>query len=418
MEPGVAFFTAASAVCVTGLTVVDTPGTFSPLGQGLILLLVQAGGLGYMTASTLMAALLRRQPGLQDRLLLRDALGEVTLADTVRLFQAAVRFTLAMEAAGALLLALRFAGDPGRSPGEALWLGLANSVSAFCNADFVWLGTAGSPGSLGPYVADPLVNLTLASLIVTGGLGFVVCHELAGLRSGRRLSLQAKVVLGMSAALILGGTLLVAAFEWSNPGTLGRLSPPHRVLAASFEAIAVRTAGFTTLDFSQLHVATLTTLTLLMFVGASQGGTGGGVKTTTLAVCLAAGAASLRRRPDVELLSRRVPAEVATRALVLVGASALAVEAASLGLLCTDGARLAALGVTDAFVRLRFEAVSAFATAGVSTGITPMLSDGGRLILMSLMFAGRLGLVTLASAALIGDTLVQRRWPEERIPLG
>ncbi|HTE18112.1 MAG TPA: potassium transporter TrkG [Armatimonadota bacterium] len=417
-----AAFTATSAVCVTGLTVVDTPAAFSPFGQGVILLLVQAGGLGYMTSSTLLALLLRRQPGLHDRLLLSDTLGQLTLRDTGRVVWGAVRFTLGVEAAGALILAARFAQEPGRDLGEAVWLGVCNAVSAFCNADFVWLGSSGTgahAGSLGRYRGDWVVNLTVMALVVIGGLGFVVCQELIRYRGKKPLSLLARLVLSWTGGLILFGAVVVLAAEWKNPGTLGPLPLHEKLLASLFHSITIRTAGFSTVDFGKLTSISLLLMGVLMFIGASPGGTGGGVKTTTFAVTVAAVWASLRGRSDVELFHRRVPPDTVYRALVLIFLSAAVIMTAIFILTLTEPVPLIAAGFREnLFVRIQFEVFSAFGTAGISTGITPSLTGAGRLVIMALMLLGRLGPLTVATALATPGPALKRRYAEEKVPLG
>jgi len=420
--PSAAFFTATSAICVTGLTVVDTPATFTPLGQALILLMIQAGGLGYMTGATFLALVLRRQPSLHDRLILSDSLAQLTLRDTGRLVRTAVGFTLLVETVGAVLLTLRFAQDPGRSVPQALWLGVANSISAFCNADFGWLGVPGAPGTLGPYRSDMVVNLTIAALTIIGGLGFGVCQELLH-RKRRPLSLQSRIVISVSGIMLAVGMLALLMIERTNSAVLGQLSLPEKVLVAFFHSAAIRTAGFSTVDFVALHPTTLLVLALLMFIGASPGGTGGGVKSTTVAVTLAAVWASLRGQPEAELFNRRIPQDLVYRALVLIFLSASVILVGTLALAVTEAGVLfgpgpGVLSGPEALARIQFEAVSAFATAGISAGVTPGLTEAGRIVVMVLMFVGRLGPVTLAMSWIGPTGRVLRQLPEERIPLG
>jgi trk system potassium uptake protein TrkH len=415
-----AAFTAASAVCVTGMSVVDASTHWTPLGQGIILLLVQAGGLGYMTASTLLVVFLRRQPSIHSRLLLRETLGEVTLKDTLRVLYAAIGFTLCVEALGALILSARFASEPGRNLGEAIWRGVFHSVSAFCNAGIDLLGQDGhAVKSLGPYQGDWVVNLTVAALVIIGGLGFTVCLELSGYRPGKLLSLHARVVLLVSLGLVVSGTVLFLGTEWTNPQTLGPLSVPKKVLASFFQSVNLRTAGFATVDISALRSITLMIMGVYMIVGASPAGTGGGIKTTTLAVTLAAVQASLCGRTEVEMFRRQIPTESVYRALVLIVLTTGILIAGTLALVFTEPAVLASQGIRDnLFVKLQFEAMSAFSTAGISTGITPHMSDAGRLVLILLMFIGRLGPVTLANAWIRPGPPLRRHYPIDRVPLG
>ncbi len=415
-----ALFTAASATCVTGLAVVDTAGYWSLTGQVVILLLIQAGGLGYMTASTFLTMVFRRQPDLNARLLLRETLGEVTLADTLRLFAGAVRFTLIAELLGALLLTARFAAEPGRSLPEALWRGVFHSVSAFCNAGFDLFGQDGHKvGSLGGYANDWPVNLTIAALFIIGGLGYPVCVELARRRGNRPFSLHTRLVLWASAALLLFGWITILVTEWSNPGTLQPMTLSEKLLAAFFQSATTRTAGFATVDFGSLRSITLLVMGFLMVIGASPGGTGGGIKTTSFAVSLIAMRASLRGRRDMEIFNRRIPTEQVLRTVLLIFLSMGILIGATLILVMTEPAVIAAGGIRDnLFVRIQFEAMSALGTTGLSTGITPHLSLTGRLVIVALMFIGRIGPVTAATAWAAPRPDPPRRLPEERVALG
>lgn len=415
-----ALFTATSATCVTGLAVKDTASFWTPLGQAVILLLIQAGGLGYMTASSVLAVLFRTQPDLNARLLLRETLGEVTLADTLRLFIGAVRFTLIVEGVGALLLTARFLVEPGRSPGDALWRGVFHSVSAFCNAGFDLFGRDGhAVASLGGYRNDWMVNLTIAALFIIGGLGYPVCAELTRRRANRPLSLHTRIVLLATLTLLPFGWGAVLLTEWTNPATLQPLGWGEKLLVAFFQSATTRTAGFATVDFADLRPITLMIMGLLMVIGASPGGTGGGIKTTSFAVALFAMRASLRGNPDVEAFGRRIAPAQVYRTVFLIFLSVAILIAGTFALVLTEPGAVGAKGVQDhLFVRLQFEVMSAFATVGLSTGITPFVSDAGRLVLVALMFIGRVGPVTAAMAWVPPPTTPRRRLPEERIALG
>ena len=418
-----AFFTATSAVCVTGLVVVDTATTWTPFGQLVILLLIQVGGLGYMLASTLLFLIFRRDPALHDRLLLRETFGQITLRDTLQLALRAVRFTLAVELIGAIILTAHFMGEPERGFGEALWRGVFHSVSAFCNAGFYLFGQD-VPGVAGlvVYQDDALVNFTVAALIIIGGLGFTVCQELWEFRRGtprRPLSLHTRIVLFMTFWLVVGGTIILLATEWSNPKTFGPLSLPLKMMAAFFQSVTTRTAGFNTVDFGQLRSITLLVMGIFMFIGASPGGTGGGVKTTTFAVTGAAVNATLHGRPDIEITNRRIPTEVVLRALMLIFLSFTVIVAGMFILTFTEPTTLIQAGFRDnLFMKLQFEVLSAFGTVGVSTGITPHLTEAGRIVIMALMFIGRLGPTTVAMALSRRDAPPKHRMPSEKVSLG
>lgn len=417
-----AFFTATSAACVTGLTVVDTATTYSFFGQLVLLALIQLGGLGYMLASTFLILLLRRGPALHDRLLLRDTLGPVNLGDTMQLVWRALVFTFAVELAGAVILASRFATEAGRSLPDAAWRGVFHSVSAFCNAGFdLFGGDAHGLPSLIAYRGDWVVNLVIAVLIMIGGLGFVVCEELRCWRrsSHKPLSLHARIVLAMSAFLVVGGMAIVLVTEWSNPNTLAELPWPEKLLTAFFQSVTLRTAGFATVNFGELRSFTLLVMGLWMFIGASPGGTGGGVKTTTFAAMLATMKATLQGQADAELFNRAVPAEVMDRAVVLVILSFGVVTAGIFVLTLTEPMALREAGMREnIFMSLQFEVLSAFGTVGLSTGVTPHLTEAGRLVIMALMFVGRLGPTTAAALLLVTRKPAKRSLPQGKIALG
>jgi trk system potassium uptake protein len=415
-----AFFTATSAVCVTGLVVTDTGTTFSGFGQAVILLLIQVGALGYMTASTILFVLLGRQPDLYSRLLLRDTLGQVTLKDTRRLLFQAVRFTLTVEVIGAALLTARFAQEPGRALPDALWRGVFHAVSAFCNAGFDILGGDVEPfAGLTLYTGDWVVNLTVMALVIVGGLGFPVCEELLRYRRGRNLSLHSRLVLTMTGVLIGAGTAIFLLSEWTSQATLAPLPLHQKALVSLFQSVTTRTAGFSTVSFGDLRSITLLMLGLFMFIGGSPGGTAGGVKTTTFAVMYAAVLSAIRSRPDAELFERRIPTETIYRGLVVFFLSFAAVVTGMFILTFTEPGALLQAGFTaNLFIQIQFEAISAFGTVGLSTGVTPFLTDNGRLAIMALMFVGRLGPVTVATALARPGPPPRRRLPEERVALG
>ncbi|NLG83663.1 MAG: Trk family potassium uptake protein, partial [Firmicutes bacterium] len=288
-----ALFTATSAVCVTGLVVVDTATQYNRFGQLVVLSLIQIGGLGFMTMSTLIAFLLGKRITLRERLVMQEALNQFSPAGLVRLTRNILLTTLIVEGAGATLLAARFAFD--YPLGRSIYMGVFHAVSAFCNAGFDVMGRLTGPfSSFTSYVGDPVVSLTICGLIVTGGIGFPVIQELYRYPRTRRLSLHAKLVLKITAALIIIGVTAIFLFEYSNPATMGRLSWGGKILGAIFQSITPRTAGFNTLDIGAMRLGTLFLLIMLMFIGASPSSTGGGIKTTTFGVLLATIIATIR----------------------------------------------------------------------------------------------------------------------------
>ena len=397
-----ALFTATSATCVTGLTVINVSAVLTTFGQVVVLLLIQAGGLGVMTVTTLFVYAIGRRISLRSDMTISESLGQPRLASTGRLVKDVALLTLVVESVGALILTAAFSAD--FPLGRALYYGVFHSVSAFCNAGFSLFGP-----NLMDYVTNVPVSLTTISLIVVGGLGFVVLSEIMAIRRRRRLSLHSRVVLKATVVLIAVGTLSVLAFEFANPATLGALSPGGKFLAALFQSVTPRTAGFNTVAVGSLLQPTLLILTILMFIGASPGSTGGGIKTTTFVTLLASIRSALRRREDVEMGERRLPQETTTKAWVITALSAGVVLTAIIILLATEGAPL--MDVT-------FEAVSAFGTVGLSTGLTPKLTVAGRVLLSLVMYAGRVGPLTLVVALTRQDRPGGWRLPEERVIVG
>lgn len=393
-----ALFTATSAVCVTGLVVVDTGTFFSLWGQVIILVLIQFGGLGYMTVATLLALALRRRIEYRDRLAIRDSFSLDVPGGAVRFVLDVLRYVLWVEGVGFLLLSVAFLR---RFPLPwALFSALFHSVSAFCNA-----GISVFSNNLEGFALDPLVNLTIMGLIVIGGIGFVVIRELV---EHRRLnSLHAKTVVVTTAVLIAFGAFFLLLAESSNPRTLGAFPFWGKVMAAFFQAITPRTAGFDTVPIAYLRPVSALLLIFLMFVGASPGGTGGGVKTTTLALLLALVRSTLRGQEGVALFHRRVARSAVRRAL--------AVFCFGLGLVFCSTTLLFATEKGDP-LDLAFEVVSAFGTVGLSRGVTPNLSDLGKLGIIVTMFLGRVGIFT----ALVAMGVARERkelfvYPEERV---
>lgn len=392
-------FTATSATCVTGLVVADTWTQFTLLGQGILLVLIQVGGLGYMTLVLLGSRMLRQRISLRSRSLMIESVSTERLTDAVSLLRYIAAGTFGIEGLGAALLAIRFVPEFGFARG--VWYAIFHSVSAFCNAGFDLMGIRQPYSSLTAYVGDPLVNLTVCALILLGGLGFLVWRDVwnKGLHF-RRYGLHTKIVLVMGLILTLGGALLFWLTE--RGGVLAPLSPGEQVLASLFQAVSPRTAGFNTLDLASLNDGSSLLTITLMFVGAGPGSTGGGVKVTTVAVCLLAMVSYVRGRREVGVFNRRLEEEQLHRAAAGV---TLYMTLALLGgfiLLISQQ-----FSLRDAL----FEAFSAMSTVGLSTGITRALSAGNRLLLILMMFCGRIGNLTILMA------VAQRIPPRVRDPI-
>ena len=404
-----AFFTSTSAVCVTGLITADTPVAFSGFGQAVILLLIQVGGLGYMALSTLVAIALGRKVGLHARFSLQESLNLSSRRDLIHFTATVFKLTLAFELLGAAVLTWRWWGQYDLA--TAAWQGLFHAVSAFNNAGFSLFSTS-LVGSRG----DVVVTLTVCTLVVCGGIGYLVLAELARYRRERMLSLHSRLVLTVTAALITFGTLAIFLLERHNQATLGGLPASEAWLAAFFQSVTTRTAGFNTVDIGALTPATLFLMMILMFIGASPGGTGGGVKVSTFSVTVLALWATIRGYREPSVFWRRLPPDLVARAFFVSLTAFLALNAVAGALLVTEAGDL---------LRTLFEATSAFGTVGLSTGLTgaPVslvggYSTAGQLLICALMFAGRVGPLTIAFA-LAGRTLVSRvSYPEGRVLIG
>lgn len=401
-----ALFTATSAVCVTGLIVLDTPVHFSMFGQVVIMLLMQLGGLGIMTFSTFLALALRQRIGMQDRVVMQDLFEESNIETLKLMIIGILKMTVMVEVVGALLLTWAWYGEA-ETLRHALYLGMFHSIAAFNNAGFALFSD-----NLMQYRSDLLINLTITSLIIVGGLGFTVIAGLVDVRlwrkpSGPRVSCHSKLVLMTTGILIGAGTLLFFLAEFSH--SMVDFSWRERLLAAYFLAVTPRTAGFNTVDTAALTDLSLFITIILMFVGASPGGTGGGVKTSTLALLVLSIRSILRKRDEVEVFYRTIPRETVHKALVIITFSFSLINLFTILLLLTEAAP---------FLPTMFEVVSAFGTVGLSMGLTPRLTTAGKMVILTVMFIGRIGPLTMALA--LGERQDRARfaYPTERVMVG
>ncbi len=404
-----AFFTATSAVCVTGLVVVDTPTAFSGIGQGVILLLIQIGGLGYMTLATFVAMVIGRRVSMNEQASLQESLNLDSRRDVARFALTVVKVTLAIEVVGALVLWLRW--WPQFGAGDAAWLGLFHSVSAFNNAGFSLFSY-----SLMDARADLIVNVTIMILIVTGGIGYLVLTDLWRYRERRALTLHSRFVLVLSATLLVLGAAGLYLVERGNAATLGDIPRAEAALAALFQSVSARTAGFNTIDLSALTAPAYLFLMILMFIGGAPGGTAGGIKVSTFGVTVMALWATIRGLAEPHVMGRRIPGDAVARAFFISLIAFLSLNLVAGALLVIEGADL---------LRTLFESASAFGTVGLSTGVpgTPLslsasFSDAGRLLICLLMFMGRIGPLTLAFALAARATAPRVRYPEGRVLIG
>ncbi|WP_231920325.1 TrkH family potassium uptake protein [Microlunatus soli] len=401
-----ALFTAVSATCVTGLILVDTATHYSTFGQVVILALIQVGGTGVMTLATMIGVVVTRRIGLQMATTVQTenkAFGTGDVRDIVR--RIAI-MTVAIEAAVALVLTLGFARTPGVGPGRAVYAGVFHSVSAFNNAGF----SIFSDNLMG-YVGDPLICVPVMLAIILGGIGFPVLVEVQRLARGhrRRLGLHASITIGTTIVLLVVGSVGFLITEWGNPKTLGPLSLPQQVLASIFGGVVPRTAGFNSLDVAQFRPATLLLNDILMFIGGGSAGTAGGIKVTTFALLAFVVWAELRGEPTVHVRHRRLPEAVQRQALTVVLLAVGLVTVSTLVIMMISPYSMA---------KVLFEVISAFATVGLSAGLTPKLPVAAHCILMVLMFVGRLGPITLGTALALRDRRRRYELPEERPLVG
>ena len=404
-----AFFTATSAVCVTGLIVVDTSKALSLFGQTVVLLLIQVGGLGYMTIGTVVGVALGRQLTVHERITLQEAMNVQSMEGLRRFVITVLKLTLAFELCGAVVLTAWWTSALGFW--SAAYYGIFHAVSAFNNAGFSLF-----PDSLMRFRADWLVNLVVMTLVVCGGLGFIVLTEVYRWRKTSHLSAHTRLVLGLTAALIFLATTVIFLIERENPRTLGPLGAPEALLASLFQAVTPRTAGINTLDIGAMLPASLFLMLVLMFIGAAPGGTGGGVKITTFSITVAVLWSMMRGETEPTLMRRRLPRQLVSRAfsICLLGFLALNVVAGIL-LVTQDRQLLPTL----------FETTSAFGTVGLSMGeqgapvsLTGFFSGGGKLLIAVMMFMGRVGPLTLAVAIAHRGTPPRIRYPEGKILVG
>lgn len=407
-------FTSTSAVCVTGLIVRDTATGWSTFGQVTILVLIQIGGLGFMTMATLILMLMGRRLGLRERLVLQEALNEFSLQGLVMLIKKIVILTFSFELIGVMLLSIRFI--PQYGPLDGLYRSIFHSISAFCNAGFDVMGNFTSFTS---YNTDILVNFTLMMLIIIGGLGFTVLIDIGRKKSFKRLSLHSKVVLVMSGMLLFAGFVFFFIMEISNESTLGmeKMNWLDKLTGAMFQSVTSRTAGFNTIDQNSLTLPSKFMTTILMFIGASPAGTGGGIKTTTFAVVVLIVFTVLKGRHEITIFDKQVIRGTAYRAVTITVIGFVIVVLVTMALSVAEQGNISGLASFD---NILFESVSAFATVGLSSGLTPTISTPSKLFLIVTMFAGRLGPLTLALAfsRRYNRSKIKYKYPEGKIMVG
>lgn len=400
-----ALFTATSATCVTGLVAGDTGTMWSGFGQTVIIIMIELGGLGFMSAATAMLFLFRKKIGLRQRMLVAQALSLEDMESVVRIQKLVIGGSLAIQGVGALILTLCFLPDFGFA--TAIKWGLFHSISAFCNAGF---DIFGYNDSVMHFNQNPVILGTLMLVITVGGLGFFVWEELLRVRSFKKCSVYTKLVLVTSAALVLLGTVVTLILEWDNPGTLGPMSWGGKILNSLFQSVTLRTAGFAGVDQALLTDGSKGFSVVMMLIGGSSGSTAGGLKTVTFMVLLLFIGARIRGRDSVNVFNRRIPEHKVLDAMTII---AIVVG------LCMAGAVVIAATSPINFTDSLYESASALGTVGLTAGATSLLSLAGRLIIIVFMYFGRVGVLTLSMGFLLGDRAKQRyQYAETNLLIG
>lgn len=395
-------FTSASAVCVTGLVVVNTAKYWSLFGQIVIILLIQMGGLGFMTMATIVALLAGKKISLKERLVIKEQLNQQTMSGLVRLTKYVILLTFVIEGIGAFLLSTRFIPIYGFKKG--LWFSIFHAVSAFCNAGFDIIGN-----SMVSFVGDFTINMTICFLVIIGGVGFSVLIDIGKNKSFKKLRLHSKLVISITIILIIVGMLIILVIERKNPDTLMYLSKGERLLASFFQSVIPRTAGFNSIDISKIYDTTAFIIIILMCIGGSPGSTAGGIKTTTFGATFLTTIAVVRGNKDVVVFKQRLNQDIINRSLAIVIIGLMLIISVSILLTITEDAY---------FLDVLFETASAFGTVGLTRGITPNLSNIGKLIIALTMYAGRVGPLTMAFAFSQRQKQASYRYSEGNIMVG
>lgn len=401
-----AIFISTSAVCVTGLVVVDTATQWTLFGKIIILFLIQIGGLGFMTMGTFIALILGRKISLKERLIIQESLNQFNISGLIKLSKYILLMTLTIEGIGAFLLSTRFIPEFGIIKG--IGFSIFHSISAFCNAGF---DLVGGFRSLTPYVHDSVISLTVSALIILGGVGFVVILEVIQKKKFSKFSLHTKLVITITTTLLTASFFLFFILEYNNSATIGDYNFFEKILASIFQAVTPRTAGFNTIPIDQLRISSIFLTIVLMFIGGASGGTAGGVKITTVGVVLALMHSVIRGKSDVHVYKRRISRDIIDKSITIIGISILLVVSVTMILSISEQGHR--------FDELFFETISAFGTVGLSMGITPSLSFVGKVIITLLMFFGRVGPLTIFVAMVKKQEHYPKfRYPEDNVIVG
>lgn len=396
-------FTSTSSVCVTGLVTLNTSTHWSYFGKTVIIILIEIGGLGFMAFATMISLILGKRITLKERLVMQEAMNSFSLQGIVRLARYVLFFTFFVQSMGALLLSTQFIPEYGLAKG--IYFSIFHSISAFCNAGFDLTGQ-----SLIPYANNPVIIITISALIIIGGLGFFVWAELYNYKQRRKLSLHSKVVITVTLILIVVGTILMFLFESRNPNTLKNKTLWEKILSSYFAAVTPRTAGFNSISTSDMTTAGIFLTMILMFIGGSPGSTAGGIKTSTTGLLIMTVVSVIKGKEDTEIFKKRINKEVIYRVFAIV--------VISLSLIITVTMLLSITETGFPFEYFLYEAISAFATVGLTLGLTPKLTCIGKIVLAMTMYAGRVGPLTLALALSNNKKKSTIKYPEDKILVG
>jgi trk system potassium uptake protein len=398
-------FTSTSAVCVTGLAVLDTGTHWNYFGKTIILLLIEIGGLGFMSFATLIALILGKKITLRERLVMQEAMNSFNLQGLVKMVRYILTFTFSIQLIGALILSTQFV--PIYGLGKGIYFGIFHSVSAFCNAGFDLVGNF---RSLTTFAENPVIILTIAALIIIGGLGFAVWSDIYSYREIKKLSLHSKLVIVTTTLLLIIGWVLMILFEINNPTTLGPMSFKGKLINSLFASVTPRTAGFNSISTSDMTTPGRLLTIILMFIGGSSGSTAGGIKTTTFSIIILTVIAIIKGKEDTEVFEKRITNDIVRRAFVITALASILVISVSMLLSITEPGA--------SFEYIFYEATSAFGTVGLTLGLTTKLSLMGKIILSFTMYCGRLGPLTLALALAKIKNNSKIRYPEDKVLVG
>lgn len=406
-----ALFTATSATCVTGLIVVDTYTQFSVVGQLVILALIQMGGLGLVAFATFFNLAIRKKIGLKSLYVAQESINSDNMYNMGYLIKLIFVMTFAIEFVGACVLSSVFVPQFGV---QGIFISIFIAVSSYCNAGFDILGFQGEFSSVIHYQDNPVVLITIMLLIICGGLGFIVWQDIGHMRKSKRLMLHTKIVLLGTALLIVLGAVLVMAFEWRNPNTLGPMTAGEKVLNSFFQSVTARTAGYNSFDNNSMFGVTKLLTVILMFIGAAPGGTGGGIKVTTFYVLVMTVVCVMRGKNETIIDKRKVDQSVIYKAMAVTAVAFLVVLASTATIFFTSHTG----GVNFSEIDALFESVSAFGTVGLTTGVTGVANTASRLVLILTMFIGRVGPVSLALSLALRPRDKSTIMPEAKIMVG